>query len=173
MKKCTISRSGQLFSGDIAIATMVFLGSLAAMFFLWNSVTEDINHSEDLRYLEKVASEVSEQLVRTPGVPADWNYYTVTSFGLAEDDRVINQSKAIMFINMMNSTSYEQNIGILGVAPYNFHLNVTDLDNNAITIGGEQFEAGMPLEDEDESIAVVRTSVFNQTIVRINMVFWR
>jgi hypothetical protein len=47
----TPNSSGQLFSGDIAIATMVFLVALALAFFLWNSVSDDINNAEKMRTL--------------------------------------------------------------------------------------------------------------------------
>jgi hypothetical protein len=164
---------GQLFSGDIAIATMVFLSALSLAFFLWNSITEDINRAENLRELEKLASETVEQLIRTPGIPRDWNYYTVEVPGLASSDRIINRTKALIFIELMNSTHYSSNVHKMGLGRYDFYLNVTDLQDDVIQIGGMGFTTGKEPFDETESIAMFRTAIFNESIVRVNFIIWR
>lgn len=167
---------GQLFSGDIAIAMMVFLFSLAMVFFLWNDVTDDINRAENLRRMEKIGSEAIEQLIRTPGIPEDWNYFTVEVPGLASDDRVINESKALAFIDLMdstNSTHYSANVHKMGLAEYDFYLNVTDLQGDVVTVGDVEFIAGEAPSGETDSIAMFRTAIFNETIVRVNFIMWR
>lgn len=176
MKNPKFKEKGQLFSGDIAIATVVFLAALALAFFLWNSATDDINRAEQLRNLQKVASETIEQLIRTPGIPEDWNYYTVQVPGLATKDREINSTKVLAFIDLMNSTNsthYGENKYLMGLGEYDFYMDVTELDGDTLTINGIPFIAGKLLSGATDSISMPRTAIFNGDIVRINFVIWK
>jgi hypothetical protein len=168
-------RKGQLFSGDIAIATFVFLSSLALALFMWNSTTEDINRAEELRNIQKIAFQAVEQLVRTPGTPEDWNYFTVEVPGLSSEDRIINQTKALAFMQLMDSniSNYEDNKHLVSIDPYEFYMNVTYLDGSAVEISGDEFVAGRVPTDEVETLAIVRTAIFNSTIIRLNFIVWR
>lgn len=171
------TQKGQLFSGDIAIATVIFMAALATAFVIWNSVNDDINRAEDLRAMEKLASNSIEQLIRTPGVPEGWTYQTVKVPGLATQDRVINETKALVFIALMNatnSTNYHTNQGLMGVAPYNFYLNVTDLADKTFRINGTTpFIAGWAPQNEDEGVVMLRTAIFEDQIVRVILIIWR
>ncbi len=164
---------GQLFSGDIAIATVVFLATISMVFFLWNTTNEDISRAESLRDMQKISSESIEQLIRTPGIPQDWAQDNVRVPGLATEDRHINISKAAYFIELMNSTNYADNKGLLGLGAYDFYMNVTDIDGNLVTVGGVNFTAGQLPLGELEKLNNLRTAILNETIVRFNFIIWR
>jgi hypothetical protein len=178
---------GQLFSGDVAIATMVFLTALALALYLWDSTGDDINNAENLRDMERLGSEAIEQLVRTPGLPSDWNYATVEIPGLADEDRVINMTKAAYFVELMNETNYPEYGYLMGIGPYQFYMNVTDLDGEPIIVSNEafldelnetvvivnEFVTGLVPEDAYESLALLRTAIYNSTVVRVNFIVWR
>ncbi len=165
---------GQLFSGDIAIATFVFLASLAMALFLWNSTTEDINRAENLRNMQKIAFQAVEQLIRTPGTPEDWNYFTVDVPGLSSEDRIINKTKALDFIDLMdsNGSNYDENKYLVSIDPYEFYMNATYLNGSIVKINGRDFIAGKMPVDETETLAILRTAIFNNTIIRFNFVVW-
>lgn len=165
-------RKGQLFSGDIAVATFMFMTALALAFFLWSSVSQDIQRSEDRKDMEWLAADSVEQLIRTPGVPEDWSIFTVRVPGIA-DDRVINESKAADFVELMNSTNYGSNAHLMGIAPYEFYMNVTDLGGELVRVEGKEFTAGRAPSGASESVYMPRTAICNGTIARINYVVWR
>jgi len=172
---------GQLFSGDIAVATVVFILALSLTFFLWNSTTDDINSAERLRDLQKMAASTTEQLLRTPGIPADWDTQwdlqgagTRSGVpGIATVDRVINATKAEAFVDLMNSTYYEDYKHLMGLGEFDFYMNVTNLTNAQVYINEKPFVAGKPIVDSEESVAVLRTAIFNGEIVRVNFVIWK
>lgn len=166
-------KKGQLFSGDLTIATTVFLFSLSLAFVIWQIVSEDIVNAEELRSMEKLTSEFSEQLIRTPGAAEDWRYYNVRITGIASEGRVINLTKASWFIELMNGTNYDTNRYKAGIGGYEFWVNVTDLDGNTQSVYGVPFVTGKEPVDETTEIAVARTALLNDTIVRFNMVIWR
>jgi len=173
---------GQLFSGDLAVATVLFISTLALAFFLWNSSTEDINKAEALRDLQKIAASTTEQLIRTPGIPADWDTQWdlqgqgISSGvpGLATNDRIINATKANAFIDLMNSTYYEDYKHLMGLGEYDFYMTVTNLTGAPVEVNGKLFVAGKPLSVAySEGISVIRTAIFNGGIVRVNFVIWK
>lgn len=175
-------RKGQLFSGDLAIATMIFLSALALAFFLWNSTTEDINRAENLRELQKIAASTTEQLIRTPGIPADWDtqWDLVGGVrqgvpGLATSDRIINETKASSFIDFMNSTYYDDYKHLLGLGEYDFYMEVTPYNQpgSPVQVNGKDFVAGKAVSNSEESIAVLRTAIFNGEIVRVTLIIWK
>lgn len=174
---------GQLFSGDIAVAMVVFLATLGLAFFLWNSTTDDINRAERLRDLQRIAASTTEQLIRTPGVPADWDTQwdlqgsggSVSGIpGLAADDRVIDPVKAGSFVELMNATYYEDYKHFMGLGEYDFYIDVRNLTGTLMEVSGKPFAAGKPLPAEyTESVSILRTAIFNDTIVRVNLIIWR
>ena len=171
-----MEKKAQLFSGDIAIASMVFLSALSLVFLLWNTLISDINRDEALRDMENFAVGVTEQLIRTPGVPVDWNIYTVKVIGLTSEDRILNSSKVLNFIQLMNatnSTNYHDNKHLLGVGLYDFYLNITYLDGNTATVQGMQCIAGLAPVNEIDKITITRTAILYDDIVRIKFTMWR
>lgn len=185
--RAVADRKGQLFSGDVAIATIVFLTALALALYLWDSTGDDINNAEDLRDMERLGSEAIEQLVRTPGLPADWNYATIEVPGLAEGDRMINMTKAAYFVELMNETNYPEYGYLMGIGPYQFYMNVTYLNGSPVIVRNEtfidelnetvvvvnEFAAGLVPEGAYESLALLRTAIYNGTVVRVNFIVWR
>ncbi len=170
-------RRGQLFSGDIAVASLVFLASLSMALFLWSSVNEDIRRAERLETMGRLANSAVEQLIRTPGIPEDWTESTVLVPGLSTEDRAINATKAERFISLMNATggssSYNDNRHMMGLGTYDFHLNATYLNGSIVRVAGSEFEAGLELREVEEGAAVDRSAIFNESIVRLNFIIWR
>jgi len=186
MKTAILSRKGQLFSGDIAIATMIFMAALALAFFLWNSTTEEINKAEKLRDLQKMAASTVEQLIRTPGVPEYWipdptcnNIDNLAVPGLATEDRRINSTKAGYFLEIMNTSNYETCKHIMGLGEYDFYMeilnltNLTQSDPPPIQVNGIPFVAGKAYISYDEAISIIRTAIYDNTLVRVNFVIWK
>ncbi len=166
-------KKGQLFSGDLMVATVVFMLSLSLVFVIWQTVSDDISNAEELRAMEKLTSEFSEQLIRTPGAAEDWRYFNVRITGMASDDRFINLTKAEWFIELMNGTNYDKNRYKAGIGSYDFWVNVTDLDGSVVSVRGTPFVTGKAPVNETTKIAVTRTAILGGTIVRFNMVVWR
>ena len=168
-----INRKGQLFSGDIAIATMVFLASLSIAFFLWNIVGEDMRRGEMIRDMESMGSGAVENLIRNPGVPEDWNQYNVITPGLSSEDRVINATKLKYFISLMNASSgYEDNKHLLGTGVFDFYFNMSGVNGSVVRVDGIRAIAGRYPEDELYSLTLTRAALFNNETVLIKFTIW-
>jgi hypothetical protein len=168
------SSRGQLFTGDLSIATLVFLIVLASLFFLWSSSTEDIENSTKLRDLKRMSSDVAEQLIRTTGVPEDWQPSTVRVMGLSDNSRTINGTKLLYFIGMMdsNGSEYESNKYLLGLGQYDFFLNITDIDGDPVNYSNTALFAGLLPSGTSSELIIQRTAILNESIIRFNFIVW-
>jgi hypothetical protein len=170
------AREGQLFSSDISVATVIFLASLAIVFFVWNSVVDDIQGAESLRDMQKAVSEVAEQIVRTPGVPSNWNIYNVEAVGLASQDRLLLESdKVLGFLQLMNSSgpAYEDNKHKAGLTPYDFYFEMSHLEGGIVQIGNIEAVTGLAPSDAREVLTAVRSAIYNDEIVRVKLIMWQ
>jgi hypothetical protein len=143
-----LNRKAQIFTWDIILATVIFLIVFGALLFLWTDTLEDIDAADTEYELSWLATAVSEQLARTPGLPINWTYSSnlgnITVLGLADTkrigndtktlDRVLDPDKVVSFINLTQDTSSDQNRyarlrnRVFGTGKYNFYVELSCLD---------------------------------------------
>ncbi|MFC2154451.1 hypothetical protein ACFLRC_03090, partial [Candidatus Altiarchaeota archaeon] len=71
--------------------------------------------------------DVAEQLVRTPGTPAEWNLTNVEAIGLADENRGrMLTDRLYRFAELMDiaSMGYENNKHLLGIGRFEFFFKV-------------------------------------------------
>ena len=148
----------QIWSFDFAVSFFIFFLALVPMLFLWNYVNVQ---QLDQRYLDEIqikALDVSDSLVRTAGVPADWNATTVRSVGLADEENVLNATK----VNYLLSMNYNTLKSIM-TDEHDFSLTITDLNG---TVYGN---IGISPANET-AVPVVRYANYNERIVSVKLV---
>jgi len=175
---------GQVFSGELLIAYVVFTLVLIIVVYLWGNTVKDILESEDTYELEKRAVDVSEKLIRTSGSPETWNRTNVYSVGLVNDSRHLNEDKMLDFVYLMSPTEYENSCGggisnyecnkhLTGVGVYNFYFIMEYLNDSTVSINGQSCTTGKQPENEKNKVTMTRTGLLNTTIVRTKTVVWR
>jgi hypothetical protein len=173
MMKKIRNRKAQIFSGDMAIATMVFLFALSMAFFLWNSVIDDINRAETYSEMEKLGSSAVENLVRNPGIPTGWNMYSVVSIGLADEDRILSPDKVLRFVEMMNSSNYDDRRHTMGIGGFDFYVNITNTSKSTYSLQDTRtFTGKLPMSSRNE-LTFIRTAILNNETVRVIFTIWR
>ena len=132
----------------------------------------EIQHSRTINEMESLSVEVSEQLLRTTGIPANWTKDDVDVVGLADArPRVLNSTKVSNFIDMMNYSSggYDDNRYLLGTRAYDFYFNMTYLNGTDVYSTGRS-HAG---EDVSDIVTATRTSILDGEIIRIQFTIWK
>jgi len=168
-----MKKKAQLFSSDLAIAMIVFTFALALAILVWDGVTGDINSAEELRDMEALAVGVIENLVRSPGVPADWNPYDVMTPGLAVSDRVLDEEKISDFTDLMSGDRYGENKYKLGIGHRDFYLRITDINGTAVMVDGQQARAGLAMDPEAAaSLTTARTATLGGETVVLTFTIW-
>lgn len=139
-----LNRKAQIFTWDIILATVIFLGVLATILFLWNDTISDLEASDTEYEVGWLATAVSEQLARTPGSPTNWTYapnvYNITVLGLADTkqigndtktlDRVLDPDKVVSFINLTKRSDDYAPLRnrLFGTGKYDFYVEISCLD---------------------------------------------
>jgi hypothetical protein len=119
------SRKSQIFAFEAIIAVSVFL--MAIVFLnasVYSKVTER-NEKAEKDSLYETAVYASEVLLRTEGIPPDWDPGNYVQLGLEEENFVVSNEKLDMLMTIGNEELVD-NIGLRG---YKMFINITSVFN--------------------------------------------
>ena len=180
---------GQILSSEFIIAAVIFMFVLGAILFMWTMTTFQINQSELVYTMDESATNAAEKLVRTGGLPHNWSSLAVdniSSLGLVNESRVIDQGKLDRFMILMDDsttssvydnpcndgsispspTNYECNRHFLGLGRYDFNITVNYLDGTSID------KAGVSPSDADYIISKRRNALLDNEVVVVTLTVW-
>lgn len=178
-----MDEKGQVFSGELLLAYAIFTLALILVVYMWSSVVGDIFESEGMYDLENAAMDMSETLMKTPGVPETWNKSNVDAVGLVNTSRSLGEEKVLYFIDLMDSNLYDSNCGggisnyecnkhLTGIGVYDFYLSMEYLNGSVVSINGRPCTTGKQPASETKKITVTRTGLLNTTIVKTRITVW-
>jgi hypothetical protein len=147
-----LNRKAQIFTWDIILATVIFLIVLGTILFLWTDTLEDIDSADTEYEISWLATAVSEQLARTPGMPYNWtlssNIGNITVIGLADTkqigtdritlDRVLDPDKVVALIDLAQNLPSDQNRysklrnRVFGTGKYDFYVELSCVDRTVM-----------------------------------------
>jgi hypothetical protein len=175
----------QVLSSEFIIAYFIFSLVLVSALFLWDTTTRDILISERLYEMDKLATDSVEKLIRTSGVPEDWvgeSVDNISSLGLADESRILDQGKVLWFIELMDPTrsdacgggisNYNCSRHLLGMERYEFYFTITDLDGNMLTLEGQNCSTGNSPGYADYLVTMRRSVMLNNEIVEVSFTAW-
>ncbi|MFH0861854.1 MAG: hypothetical protein V1875_02385 [Candidatus Altiarchaeota archaeon] len=176
------SDQGQMFSGEFILGFILFAVAFAMMISLWDTTTRDVLRAESIREMNDAAVNAAETLVRTPGVPSDWNRSNVASLGLANQSRILHPLKVKEFVHYMSTNetglcgsekNYQCNLHMLGLGGYDFMMNISYVNGTTVNVNGTPAYVGRPPVNETERITVLRTTILNDEITRLYLTVWK
>ena len=161
-----MGRKAQLWSLDFVMSLLIFMSAVLAVAFAWNYISANAAETQEMKELQYKVLALSDSLIRTPGIPAEWNETTVEVIGLAEDENVLNVTKVSHFISMSN-TDYERARALLNMGPYEFYFEVADLNGTVIqnTTNPLSPAASMVIPAE-------RYSLYNGRMAKVSLIIW-
>jgi hypothetical protein len=176
----------QASSAEFLIGYLIFFLILTMAITLWVGTSTKIERSERLYDFEEVAAETAEKLVRTRGVPSEWGRENVTVIGLAGEPRMLEKSKIIEFVRIMNDSSdaihlngncdgisnYECNKERLGIGRFNFYFILKNVTGGIEYVDGIPCAAGRPLANETQLVTITRTALIGGNITRMDLTVW-
>jgi len=180
---------GQAFSTESIFAYLIFLIVFAAIVFLWNQSTINIMQAEHNVEVQDLGIIITENLIRTKGIPDNWTKYDYLSedadksgvkvIGLAGESRILDEDKVIAFVDMMNASNnnYSAHKWLLGLSRPKFRLEfyftITDLNGTLYNISGKKLQTGkVPSTDAIYMFPVIRTAILEDEIVKIKLIVW-
>jgi len=132
---------GQVFTWDLISSVMLFLIALGMLIYLMMNLESDILYSQRIFELGQLGSMVNEQLVRTPGVPSNWNASNASVFGFAKSfelmgkqsalSRTLDPAKILSFAEMASQNYSSARHKLLGSSKYEFYLEISCLNKTS------------------------------------------
>ena len=166
---------GQIWSIDLAVSAVVFLGVVVFIFFIWNNVSLESQEQSAYRDVETRALILSDSLIRTPGVPADWTGTTVKVIGLAETcgvfcENVLSPGKVQEFVS---GISYNTARGLLGLRNSEFYFALRDLNGTLLAPWGTPLEKGAaPSPNATVVVPTERFALLDGNMTRVVLTVW-
>lgn len=127
-------KNSQLFSWDMVISAMIFIIIFLSIAMLWDDRSFSFEQQEEKKELRLYSEYAMEALLSSEGLPKDWheddiNESKISSLGL-KDGRYnhIDYEKAQALLEAEDS--YEKIKNLLGLAGYEFMLNITKHEGN-------------------------------------------
>jgi|YelNatPaOPRAMG01_1025707.scaffolds.fasta_scaffold51214_2 hypothetical protein len=124
----------QVFTFDIFTSLIFFVSVFTIWLLITNQLVEQASYSYEINMLDKKLQRASDLLIRSKGLPEDWNGLNVKAFGLADEEYIVSYDKVLNFFDM----DIERIKNLLGFGGYNLYIKVTN-------ISGQDFPDG-PLE---------------------------
>lgn len=161
-----MGKKAQVWSLDFALSLLIFMSALFAVVFAWNYISANTMETQEMHELQLKALTLSDSLIRTKGIPLDWNESTAQVIGLAAEENVLNVTKVQYFVNM-SSDDYDSLKGLLDIGFYDFYLEVVDLNGTVYKNTTTPVDPDSPI-----IIPIERYAMYNGRIAKVKFVIW-
>lgn len=146
----TFSKKSQTVMIDLFIAFFIFMFMTGAMGVVWNLYTIRLMQHISVQDRWIKAFQITDIMVRTPGIPSNWEKYydpideygidpnNISIIGLAGDDRVLTRKKLNAFYNLTPGNVSE----LFNIEMYAYNMTIKRQDDNSILPGNH---SGVPI----------------------------
>lgn len=156
----------QVWSLDFALSLMIFMTSLFAVIFAWNYISVNAMENQEMKELQVMALALSDSLIRSKGIPVDWNESGVEVIGLAEDENVLNITKVGFFVNM-SVTDNDRLKGLMDIGFYGFYFEVRDINGTVYANTTTPVSTTSPIV-----VPIERYAMYDERIVKVRFIIW-
>jgi len=163
-------KRGQVWSADFIASMIVFFTAVAIIIFAWNYIIGQNQEQLSLNEIENTALSASDSLIRSPGIPYDWDETSVTTLGIAEQENVLNTTKASMFLDMDELKIKS----LLGISNFEFYWELAYLNGSLIQdASGQDMKKGAePAANSRIVVPVQRLVVYDGLPAKMAFLLW-
>lgn len=152
---------GQIWSLDLALSLFVFFTAFFLLMFSWSYISGNAAENDRMRTMQLDALTISDHMVRTGGLPDQWNPANVRAIGLADEENVINTTKAGYFAGL----DYSFSRALLGISE-EFYFQIADIN------GTVYVNTSFPVGEADAIVPVERYVLYDGSMAKLTMVIW-
>ncbi|MBI4021538.1 MAG: hypothetical protein HY369_04810 [Candidatus Aenigmarchaeota archaeon] len=171
---------GQVWSLDFTASLVIFVTTVVLLLFAFNLLLADAASQQRLTVMQDVGLEVTDGLLRSPGVPDGWTAGTVEVIGFARQvpvtnfsidvfENILNDTKVIAFVGLDYDTSQQ----LMGISNYDYFFRMEHLNGTVMTLQGTGLTAGVePTAAAKNVVDVDRYAVLGGSLVRMVFRLW-
>lgn len=123
---------------DLFIAFFLFIAILSATIYTWNLYITRLNENRENSEMLIKAFQATEGLIKTEGIPGNWNLNNVNLSGLGAN-RILSTEKINLFMNLPE----DKIKNIFRIQLYNFNFTLKDKNGNILknrgSLTGQKF----------------------------------
>jgi len=97
------SRSGQVMGTDFIFAAIIIIFLIGTASYAWDRSLYLLRKKNEMTEMRRLGLSVSSMLVKSQGVPDDWNASNVISVGLVGRPNILDPDKILEFNSMEES----------------------------------------------------------------------
>lgn len=159
------THKGQVSMTEFAMVSVILISLLLVSIEFWNFGNMKLKENIDRETIESTVISVSDQMIKSGGMPEDWykNTNTTVSIGLVDYDRNLNRDKIKKFVNM----SYDEARNYLGISNYNFYFKVSSLESSV------KYQTGKNISNPNIVVNSRRAAVLDNEIVHVDVTLWQ
>ena len=163
MKKYGLKK-GQISSTEFLIVSVVLVVLFLFASNYWNIITFRFGEKSLRSSLELSAIDMSDMLIKNPGVPGSWesDVTKISSLGLAGSNHVLSEQKVLAF----TSLDYLQAKRILGIPTYEYTFRIRTLNNTLL------YQSGGNPANASQIIIATRFVLFKNDIMKMEFGVW-
>jgi len=162
-----LNGKGQGVAIDFLFAVLVFLLLLNAIMILIENSNKNVAEKGLLSEMNSTAIETIDRLVRTKGVPNNWEQKDISEtllIGVAKGDRALDEEKLEKFVEWTQdyrSLDYNS-VKTLLLIGSDYYFSLEDSSGNTIQINGVDVSSELPTNSENvPAVNVKRIVNFN------------
>lgn len=156
---------GQGMAIDFFFAVIILLIVIGMAATSWSRTVYLIDKNAEMRWMRRTGLAVADMMVRSPGVPSDWNSSNVMTIGLVDRTNVLDKEKVAEF-NSVPKSKIQQ---LFGIGGYDFSFRVRAYNGTVLSdYGSAPSSAG----DVSDVVVVRRLALYDGIPVRIEFGMW-
>ena len=163
-------KKGQTGVMDLIVAVIIAVIALTAIALSWDRFIVKLNEKNEFNDLQIKLFQISDQLVSAEGSPDQWdeNIVTLTSVGLAVEDRVLSMPK-IHNLSKLNEGQNTTNLTkLLNIEGYEMFVNISYLSGPQISNLGP-----IPFENKSVVSFTRYAKDVSGKVVEVNVKLWK
>lgn len=155
-------RKAQISGADFLMSIVIILVLIGFTNSLWNRSIDSFRKNKIESETERLALSISSLLVRSEGIPSDWDEDNVVSIGLASRVNVIDPAKIDGLINMDEDKAES----LMGIPGHGFNVRIRAANESLILDKGNY-----PSEVVD-IVSVRRLVIYEENPVSLEFMVW-
>ncbi|MBU0953120.1 MAG: hypothetical protein KKA90_01710 [Nanoarchaeota archaeon] len=160
---------GQIWSLDAIASILIFVSAFLLLAFAWNNAQVQLMERQTQLHLESRVIGISDSLLRTPGLPLDWNAGNVQSIGIIKEENVINQTLLIRFLDLPETIAK----ATFGISDAAYFFQLFDINGSIRYVNDQLAVSGTaPHQNATLIVPVVRFVLLDGDPVKLFLTLW-
>ena len=152
---------------DMLASVFIFMILMTVVMIYWYDYNRTLLDRLEKENSMTIALGVTDNLIKNPGKPTDWNSSNVLVIGLASSDRILSEEKVQSFCNI----SYNQTRALLNIM-HQFYFSILTYQSGSWS--KKEIECGLiPSANATTVINVARPVVYKNQLALMKFYLWR